>query len=254
MKISVITVTYNSELTIESCIKSIVNQNYKELDYIIVDGLSDDKTKDVIKNYNSFVSSFISEKDKGIYDAMNKGIGLAKGEVIGFLNSDDFYTNNSVLSTVAKIFTEDPSIEACFSDLLYVRRNKTSKVVRFWKSNPFKKGLFAKGWSPPHTTFFVRRSVYEKYGCFDLDYKISSDIELMMRFLEVYNIKSKYIPATWVTMRMGGTTNKSLKNIWIQNKESIKALSKNKINHNKTSFYLNKIFSRGCQFFQRPVN
>ncbi len=254
MKISIITVTHNAESTIECCIKSVIDQNYRELEYILIDGLSNDGTSSIIKNYKSFVSSFISENDQGIYDAMNKGIRLAKGEIVGFLNSDDFYTNKNVLSSVAKIFTENPSIEACFSDLLYVSKNNSSKIIRFWKSSPFKKGLFAKGWCPPHTTFFVRRSVYEKYGGFDLDYKISADFELMLRFLEVYNIKSKYVPKTWVTMRMGGTTNKSLKNIWKQNKEVVQALSRNKLSYNIISFFLNKIIFRGIQFFQRTIN
>ena len=193
MKISIITVSYNSENFIESCINSLINQSYKNIEYITIDGLSTDNTLKIIKKYSKYISAIISEPDKGIYDAMNKGIKIAKGEIIGFLHSDDLYTNNNVLSKVADIFRENPSLDACYADLMYVKQSDTSRIVRYWESSKFVLGSFSKGWSPPHPTFFVRRSVYERFGDFNLNYPIVSDVELMMRFLEINKIKTEDI-------------------------------------------------------------
>lgn len=204
MKISIITVVWNNVNTIKDAIESVLNQTYKNIEYIIIDGGSTDGTIEVIQSYGNKINKFVSERDEGIYDAMNKGIKLATGDVIGILNSDDFYKSNDVLETVAKEFMVK-DIDCLYGDLEYVDQSNTSKVVRYWKSKPYRKGLFQKGWHPPHPTFFVKREIYHKYGMFNTNFKIAADYELMLRFLEKYQIKSSYIPKVLVSMRLGGT-------------------------------------------------
>lgn len=251
MKISIITVTYNCELVLSDCLNSVASQKYKNIEHIIIDNASTDGTISLLNAKRDQLALLVSEKDEGIYHAMNKGIKLATGDIIGFLNSDDFYINNEVISKVVSEFKKEISLEACYSDLVYVNKNYTSKIVRYFKSCEFKKGLFSKGWCPPHPTFFVRKSVYEKYGNFNLDYCLAADVELMMRFFEVHKIKSHYIPEVWVKMRMGGTTNKSLKNILIQNLEILNSLKKNGLRANPVIFFLYKLISRAIQFLKR---
>lgn len=251
MKISIITVTLNSSCVIASCLESVKNQTYDNIEQIVIDGKSTDDTLSIIKSKPYKISTLISEPDNGIYDAMNKGIQNATGDIVGFLNSDDFYANNKVISKAVREFERDPLLDACYSDLIYVDQLKISKTVRYVKSNEFNEGLFSKGWCPPHPTFFVRRSVYKKFGNFDLSYKFASDVDLMMRFLEKYKIKSKYIPEVWVKMRMGGVTNKNLKNIWLQNKEIINSFNKNNLSVNLLRFLILKIISRIVQLFKR---
>ena len=252
MKISIITVSYNSENFIESCINSIISQSYKDIEYIIIDGSSKDNTLKIIKRYSRYVSTIVSEPDKGIYDAMNKGIKIAKGEIIGFLHSDDMYKNTDVLSKVANVFKNNASLDACYADLIYVKKTNTSRIVRYWKSSKFIIGSFSRGWSPPHPTFFVRRSIYERYGNFNLKYPIVSDIELMMRLLEVHNIQTQYLNEIWVKMRLGGLSNKNFKSILKQNQDILRALSNHTLSSNIITFVINKILSRLKQFFQRP--
>ena len=252
MKISIITVSYNSENFIESCINSIISQSYKDIEYIIIDGSSKDNTLKIIKKYSRYVSTIVSEPDKGIYDAMNKGIKIAKGEIIGFLHSDDMYQNTDVLSKVANVFKNNASLDACYADLIYVKKTNTSRIVRYWKSSKFIIGSFSRGWSPPHPTFFVRRSIYERYGNFNLKYPIVSDIELMMRLLEVHNIQTQYLNEIWIKMRLGGLSNKNFKSILKQNQDILRALSNHTLSSNIITFVINKILSRLKQFFQRP--
>jgi glycosyltransferase involved in cell wall biosynthesis len=254
VKISIITASYNSENFIESCINSIINQSYKNIEFIVIDGLSTDNTLKIIKKYSKHISVIISEPDLGIYDAMNKGIKIAKGEIIGFLHSDDLYANNSVLSTVANVFRKNPFIDACYADLIYVKRANTTKIVRYWKSNKFILGSFSKGWSPPHPTFFVRSHVYKSFGNFNLNYPIISDVELMMRFLEINKIQTLYLNEVWIKMRIGGLSNKSFRSILQQNLDIICALRIHKLNNNIIIFFINKITMRLKQFFQMPSN
>ena len=236
LKITIITVCYNSEKTIKNTLESIESQTFKKIEHIIVDGKSTDNTLSIIKEYSS-KRKIISEHDKGIYDAMNKGIKLAEGDIIGFLNSDDFYANNDILSKVANIFKNNASLDACYADLIYTDQNDLFKNIRYWKSSKFIPGLFSKGWCPPHPTFFVRSSVYKQFGIFNLNYRIASDIELMMRFIEVHKINIRYIPELWIKMRMGGITNNSFKNIFIQNKEILHALNSHNLSNNLISFF-----------------
>jgi glycosyltransferase involved in cell wall biosynthesis len=251
MKISIVTVCCNSEKTIKTTLKSVRDQTHKKIEHIIIDGNSADNTVLIAKQY-PHINKIISEPDCGIYDAMNKGLKIATGEIIGFLNSDDFYENNEVISKVAKEFEKDPSLDACYSDLIYVDKFDISKTIRYVKSSEFKQGLFSKGWCPPHPTFFVRRSVYECFSNFDLRYHIASDVDLMMRFLEVQKINARYIPELWIKMRLGGTTNKNLKNIIIQNKEILHALKSHNLSVNWISFFFYKIINRALQFLKRP--
>ena len=248
-KISIISVCYNSERTIRSTLESVENQKYKNIEHLIIDGGSTDKTISIIKEY-PHIKKVISESDEGIYDAMNKGIEIATGDIIGFLNSDDFYANNDVLSSVASTFDLNSSIDACYADLIYTDQVNISKVIRYWKSNKFILGSFSKGWSPPHTTFFVYKSIYKRFGIFNLSYNIASDVELMMRFLEVNKINTEYVPEVWVKMRAGGTTNKNLKNIVTQNKEILHALKSHNLPVNWIVFLIYKIFSRSTQFLK----
>jgi len=250
LKITIITVCFNSEKTITSTLNSVLNQNFNEIEHIIIDGWSTDKTISITKKY-SHIKKIISEPDNGIYDAMNKGIKIATGDIIGFLNSDDFFANNNVLSRVASTFINNPNLQGCYADLIYTDKKDVSKSIRYWKSNNFVPGLFSKGWCPPHTTFFVKRSIYEKFGNFNLKYSIASDVELMMRFLEVHKIHVCYIPEVWIKMRIGGTTNKNLKNILKQNIEVLNALKSHNLVTNILVFFIYKIISRSLQFFKK---
>ncbi len=176
IKISFIIVVYNSKNTIKETIESVLHQDYPLIEYIIIDGQSNDGTLDIIKMYKDKISKLISEKDNGIYDAMNKGIKLANGDIIGILNSDDIFENNKVISKVVKIFKTN-SINSLYADLKYVNRYDTDKIIRYWKSSPFIKNSFKNGWHPPHPTFFVKKEIYEKYGYYNLNFKISADFE-----------------------------------------------------------------------------
>jgi glycosyltransferase involved in cell wall biosynthesis len=250
LKISIITVCYNAARTLPDTIRSVAEQDYPEIEHIIVDGGSTDGTVDFIANAQS-VSKFVSERDKGIYDAMNKGINMASGEVIGILNADDFYVNKSVINQIARIFN-DANVDACYADLVYVKESDTSKIIRYWKSKSFKPGLFLKGWMPAHPTFFVRKSVYQQYGLFNLNYRIASDVEMLFRLLEVKRINSVYLPKTIIKMRLGGTTNKSLKNIKQQNHEVLMMLETFYGRINRLHFFALKIFNRFQQFISKP--
>jgi len=208
MKISIITTTYNSAKTVESTIKSVLNQVGAEIEYIIIDGGSTDGTLEIIGKYKDRIARVVSEPDGGMYDAMNKGIGLATGEVIGILNSDDFYISNDVIETVLKEF-EKTGADSVWGDIIVVNKDDVNKVVRNWKSSPYTEGAFQKGWHPPHPAFFVKKEIYNKYGLFRTDMSTWADYELQLRFLEKNKISSIYIPQILLKMREGGWSNKS---------------------------------------------
>jgi glycosyltransferase involved in cell wall biosynthesis len=254
MKISIITVTYNSIKYIKDCLASVKSQSYLDIEHIIVDGASNDGTLSLIESKRKQFATIITEPDKGVYHAMNKGIKVAKGDIVGFLNSDDFYATNEVLSSVAKTFSEDKDLEACYSDLIYVDPVDVFRVKRYVKPGRFNFGDFSKGWCPPHPTFFVKRSVYERYGKFNVDkvFDLGSDAELMMRFLEVKKINVKYIPEIWVKFRVGGISNKSFKNIWKQNYAILNALKKHKLKSNFIYFFVHKLIIKIQEFFIKP--
>lgn len=245
MKISVITVAYNSAATIGEAVESIARQSYDNFEHLIIDGSSRDQTVEIARSRAIAGVKIISEPDAGIYDAMNKGLTLAQGDVIGFLNADDMFADEKTLSSVAAAF-EDPCIEACFGDLVYVTQDNR-KVVRHWKSRPYKKGSFARGWCPAHPTFYIRRTALDRLGLFDLSYRLAADAEFMMRYLERGGVQSTYIPRVQVRMRLGGATNQSWRNVTRQNLEILRALKKNCIPYSLLSFMLKKFASRVWQ-------
>ena len=222
MKISIITVTKNDRDNIENCIESVLSQGHKNIEYILIDGASTDGTVNIIKQYIGRISKWISEEDSGIYDAMNKGINIASGDIVGFLNSDDIYADTDILELVAEAF-QNSDIDSCYGDLVYVSKDDTNKIIRNWKSCELDYELFKNGWHPPHPTFFVKKSVYEKYGTFDTKYKIGADYALMLKFLVKHKIRVKYIPEVLVKMRVGGSSNKNLFNILRANLECYRA-------------------------------
>jgi len=228
MKISIITVTYNSSTTIADCIQSVQNQTYHNIEHVIVDGVSKDNTLEIIESLPNRVVKIISEPDKGIYDAMNKGIKIATGDIIGILNSDDLYTSNDVIETIAQIF-ESQAPDCVHADLYYVRQNNTNQIVRHWKTCDYKNGSFKKGWHPAHPTFFVKKEIYKQYGIFNLNFKLAADFELMMRFHERFHVNSIHLHEPIVRMRLGGASNKNIRNIIKQNIECYKAFAVNDI-------------------------
>lgn len=207
MKISIITITYNSAATVEDTIKSVVMQDYPDVEYIIIDGKSKDSTLQIVEKYKDKISKIISEKDKGLYDALNKGIKHATGDIIGMLHSDDLYTHPQVLSNILKTFQDHPDAEGVYADLIFVNRNDTDKVIRTWESGNYQEGDFLNGWMPPHPTFFVKKTTYEKYGGFNTSLKLSADYELMLRLIHKNQIKLAYLNEVIVKMRMGGVSN-----------------------------------------------
>lgn len=246
MKISIITVAYNSEKTIADTLEAVAIQTYQDIEHLVIDGASKDSTVEIVRSHANPKIRLISEADKGIYDAMNKGLAQATGEVVGFLNSDDFYADANVLAKIANAF-QNPDVDACYADLVYVSQNN-SQVVRYWKSKPFVSGDFAKGWCPAHPTFYVRKSVIDRLGFFDRAFKLAADVEFMMRYLERGKIRAVYIPHAVVRMRLGGATNQSWGNVVQQNKEIFAALRKNGVPFSKTWFAANKLVSRLRQF------
>jgi glycosyltransferase involved in cell wall biosynthesis len=226
---------------------SVLGQTYKDIEYIIVDGKSNDKTVSIIKEYENKLGCFISEEDFGIYDAMNKGIKAARGDVIGILNSDDLYQDTNVIETVMNQFYQNPSIDVVYGDLVYVKSDNVNKVVRNWKSNSYYNSFFENGNVPPHPSLFVKKSVYEKAGLFNLDFKLAADYEFMLRIFKKHNFNSKYINRVIVKMRLGGATNQNFSNIKKQNIEILKAWNNNEL---KVPFLLMplRIIKRLIQF------
>ena len=217
MKISIITATFNSAATVRDTLGTIAAQMHPDIEHIIIDGGSTDATLDIVATY-PHVSRVISGKDDGIYDAMNKGIGAALGEIVGILNSDDVYTDNRVLADIAAAFA-DPEVMTVYADLQYVDAGDLQKVRRHWSSGPFRRKKFYFGWMPPHPTFFVRRSVYEQAGGFNLRLRSAADYELMLRILFKLRMTAHYLPRVIVKMRVGGASNAGLMNRLRGNKE-----------------------------------
>ena len=248
MKISIITICFNSSATIENAIRSVLSQTCLNVEYIIVDGKSTDKTLEVISKYKDRIAKIVSEKDEGIYFALNKGIALATGDVIGLLHSDDFYANEKILARVADEFNKR-NVESVYGDLQYVNKNNVAKIFRHWKAGEYNEGIFIKGWVPPHPTFFVKKSVYEKLGTFNTQLKTAADYELMLRFLHKHKITTSYIPEVLVKMRVGGKSNVSLKNRIKANREDRLAWELNGVEPGFFTF-LSKPLSKISQFFK----
>jgi glycosyltransferase len=223
--VSIITPAYNSAKTIADTVDSVARQTYNQVEHIIVDGASQDETLMIVRK-RSKRATIISEPDDGIYDAMNKGVSQATGEIIGVLNSDDFYKNNDVIASVVEMF-RTTGCEALYGNLVYVDNAHPDRVVRTWDAGAFEMGKFINGWMPPHPTFFVKRECYTKYGVYDTELRSSADYELMLRFLYRYKVKVAYLPMCMVCMRTGGQSNASLKNRLKANREDRLAWKKN---------------------------
>lgn len=212
MKITIITATYNSGQTLTDTLESVLRQSYTDIDYVIVDGGSKDDTLDIIRRYEPRFEGrmrWISEPDKGIYDAMNKGIRMATGDVVGLLNSDDFYTSNDVLEHVARALS-DPNVDAIYGDIHYVNDDDLTHCVRYYSSRVFSRGLMRLGFMPAHPSFYCRRTIYEKYGLFDTSLRVAADFENLLRLIFVNRIHTKYIPKDFVTMRTGGASSSGM--------------------------------------------
>lgn len=238
MKVSIITVCYNSVETIKDTIESVINQNYPNIEYIVIDGKSDDGTNEIIQKYKDEISCYLSEKDRGIYDAMNKGIQCATGDLIGILNSDDIYSNNGVIT---KIVDHIGNNDGIYADLVYVDQHDLNKVKRVWKSGHYSDGAFKWGWMPPHPTFFIKRECYKIYGDYNLIMKSAADYEFMLRVIHKHKISIAYFSEVIIKMRMGGISNISLKNRIKANRDDKKAWNINQLTPNLFTFLLKPI-------------
>jgi glycosyltransferase involved in cell wall biosynthesis len=242
--VSIITVSHNSILTISDTIMSVLKQTYPHIEYIIVDGGSKDGTVELIESFGDKINRFVSEPDLGIYDAINKGIRLAKGDIIGVLNSDDYFFNETVVKNVVTAFA-DNDFDAVYGDIRFVDKVNSSKVVRSYSSKRFHPGKFKYGFMPAHPSFYAKRELFERYGYYKTDYKIAADYELLMRFILVNQIRCKYLGIPFVNMRTGGVSNKSIFSNYLLNKEILRACRENGVSTNYAyiySKYLFKIF------------
>ena len=232
MKISIITATYNSEVTLSSCMTSVLQQSYHNIEYVIIDGNSTDETLELVKQHQlkfpQIEFKILSEPDSGIYDALNKGVQLATGEVIGFVHSDDILADNQIISKIANQFDKE-NVDGVYGNLQYVDKNNIGKIIRYWKSTNFNASLLKKGWMPAHPTLFLKKEVYEKHCEFNLSFKISADYDFMLRILKDDSLKFTYLPNVITKMRVGGASNRSIKNIIQKTKEDYLAVRLNNI-------------------------
>ena len=252
MKISIITVCYNSEKTIMDTIDSVLLQDYPDIEYIIIDGLSNDNTSNIINQYRGSIAKVISEPDNGIYDAMNKGIKHATGDVIGILNSDDFFENSFVISDVVNHFNSNPQADFIIGDVVYVKRLEREKITRFYSSRKFKPFKLRFGWMPPHAATFIKKEVYDSIGRYSLGFKISADYELFVRMLLVHKLVYSRIDQVLVRMRTGGVSSAGLKSNFLLNAEIVKACKDNGV-YTNIFLVLLKIPIKLLEFFRRPT-
>jgi glycosyltransferase len=250
-KISIITASFQSEATIKDTLESVNIQTYPHIDHIIIDAASKDGTLDLVKAHGKRVVHVTSEPDKGIFDAYNKGLAIVKGDIVGILNSDDFYASPHVIELVMQAF-EDSTVDAVYADLVYVDKADTDKIVRYWKSRPYRQGDFTRGFSPAHPTLFLRGTVYERTGGFNPSFRFSGDYEYMLRALHTYGVKSVYLPEIVVRMRTGGATGGSMPFIKKQNLEILRALESQGVRIFKPLFFGRKIIDRLMQRLRAP--
>lgn len=229
MKVSIITVAFNSAATIAHCMQSVLDQSFSNIEYIVVDGLSKDNTLNIVREFEPLFAGkmrWISENDNGIYDAMNKGLHMATGDVVGILNSDDFFTDNDVIEKVAQSFTDD-NIDAVYGDVHFVRETNLSRCVRYYSSAGFRPWWLRFGIMPAHPSFYARKEVFQKAGLYKTDYKIGGDFEMMVRLFKRFDIKTKYLPMVFVTMRMGGASTKNVGSRLTLSREDTRACREN---------------------------
>lgn len=249
MKISLITATYNSAETVRDTLQSVLNQTFKDIDYIIIDGNSKDNTMDIVKEFEPKFEGrlrWVSEKDKGIYDAMNKGVRMAQGDIVGILNSDDFFASNDVLEKVNAAFTENPAIDGVYADVRYVDWNDTGKTVRMFSGKDFTREKLCWGKMPPHPSFYVKRECYDKFGLYSLNYPICADYDMFVKMIWIGNINTLYINDVFVNMRSGGTSSNGIKVHRKIMRERMRCVREHEMPSNffkQTSRYFEKIFS-----------
>lgn len=256
MKISIVTTTYNSAKTVRDTLDSVISQTYQDWELIIVDGCSTDHTLEIVREYQEKAPGKIfckSEKDNGIYDAFNKGIERCTGDIIGILNSDDIYASEESLELIATTFTKK-NTDCVFGNLLMVMANETNKVFREWNGRPYPPKGFLKGWHPAHPTFYCKRSCYERYGLYDTSYRIASDFELMLRFIEKNGISTHFINEHLVKMRMGGASTSSIHNILIGRKDILRAFKENGYKINSFTYYIKRITPKILNILTTKVN
>ncbi len=254
MKVSVVIPTYNSEEYIGPAIESVVNQTYQDIECVIKDGGSKDRTAEIVKEYQAKYGTkvvFISEKDKGVFDAINEGVKRSSGEIIGWMGSDDFYADPNVVEKAVHALVKADA-EMCWGDLMYVDRDAPERVIRYWKSSPYKKGMYQKGWQLPHFASFVRKSVFERVGYFDTSFRIAADYDFFLRVLEIGGTKSVYVPEVFLKMRAGGQSNRSVKNIIEGNKDCYRAWAKNGYKMNPFLLFFRKPFVKLKQYLVAP--
>lgn len=243
MKVSIVTVVLNGEKTIESAIQSVLNQTYSDIEYIVIDGRSKDKTVSLINKYLPQISRFVSEADSGIYDGMNKGLQMATGDILGILNADDFLNDPFVIANIVEAFKLDNELSATIADIVFVKDVKLDKIARYYSSKNWQPNKLVWGKMPPHPSFFCKRDVFERLGYYKTDYKIAADYELIIRFFLVNSIKFTYLPMVTTKMRFGGVSTKNLKSIIILNKEISRACKENRVYTNYAMIY-SKYFAK----------
>lgn len=251
MKVSIITVCYNSSATIKDAIESVMRQTYQNIEYIIVDGNSSDNTLDLVNDYKVNIDLIISEPDEGIYDAMNKGIAAATGDIIGILNSDDFYETTDAITRIVEIFSEHKEVDGVYGDVVFVHGENLQKITRYYSSAKFKDWKLRFGWMPPHPATFIKRSVYQKFGDYQLGYKIAADYEIFVRLMLKEQRIFRRIDKTIVRMRMGGASTSGIKSSYVLNREIVRACLSNGIYTNMI-FVLTKIPFKLLELIKRP--
>ncbi len=248
VKVTIITVCYQSAHTLRDAIDSVLCQQGVDIEFVVVDGRSSDGTVELLKEYGSRITRWVSEPDGGIYDAMNKGVSMATGDLIGFLHADDLLAHSRIIADMLDI-VEKNNADVIYGDLVYVQKDNPAQIVRYWKSKPFVLSLLRKGWMPPHPTVYIRKELFDKTGFFNVTYRISADYDFLLRLLSTPSIRVAYLPQIVVRMRVGGASNRSIGNIIRKSKEDYWALHRNQIGG--IGALLNKNFSKIGQFFKR---
>lgn len=249
MKLSLVTATYQCEGTIAECLASVTAQTHRDVEHVVIDGASRDGTLAFLQRHRNQFAVLVSEADGGIYDALNKGLARSTGEVVGFLHADDLFADERVLERIAKVF-EDPAVQACYGDLVYVGKEDTRRVIRYWRAGEYYRERLSRGWMPPHPTFYARRSVYQRLGGFDTSFRIAADYEAMLRILTADIGKVLYLPEVLVRMRLGGASNRSFVNLLRKSREDYRAIRQHRLGGLGTLMCKN--LSKFGQFLARP--
>ncbi|MBN7771293.1 glycosyltransferase [Marinobacter daepoensis] len=251
MSVSIITVSFNSEATIRGTLESVRNQNYENIEHVVVDGASKDQTISIVNEYREGLGTVISEPDQGLYDAMNKGVSASTGDIIGILNSDDFFESDDVIAAVVKVFENHPEIDVVFGDVVFVEPKNLEKITRYYRSGHFRPWKLRFGWMPAHPATFVRTSAYKRVGMYRQDMRISADYEMFVRWLLVEKLRYEYLPRVLVRMRSGGVSTSGVKSSIRLNREIVRACRDNGV-YTNILFVLSKIPFKLMELLRRP--